>query len=129
MTGSVTVTYDAQTHPGNGIFGLLEDLDVIVGTVLDAPHIEEEPAAGRGHSKAAVTLAGALDDIDRRIALLTGHTLDLRVLFPLTLVGIGVWQIVVSGLMFETLPGWLLVWLGFDAFLKLHPPIPATTST
>lgn len=123
-TGSVTVTYDAQTHPGTGIFGVLEDLDVIVGTALDAPHIEE-PAEGRGHSKAAVTLARALDDLDRRVFMLTGHTLDLRVLFPLSLVGVGVWQMMVMGLMLETVPGWLLVWLGFDAFVKLHPSTPA----
>jgi hypothetical protein len=116
--------YDAQTHPGSGILGVLEDLDVIVGTVLDVPHIEG-PAEGRGYSKAAITLAGALDDLDRRISVLTGHTLDLRILFPLSVVGAGVWQIMVSGLMLETLPGWLLVWLGFDIFLKLHPSTPA----
>ena len=42
--GSVTVKYDTQTHGETGIFGLLEDLDVIVGTAIDAPHIEEAPA-------------------------------------------------------------------------------------
>ena len=127
MTGSVTVMYDAQTHPGSGVFGLLEDLDVIVGTVLHVPHLSG-PTEGLGHSKAALTLSGALDDIDRRISVLTGHTLDLRILFPLGLMGVGVWQIMVTGLMLETLPGWLLVWLGFDAFLKLHPPTSATVS-
>ncbi|HKA54937.1 MAG TPA: hypothetical protein VKJ47_14875 [Candidatus Binatia bacterium] len=122
VTGSVTVMYDAQTHSGSGILGVLEDLDVIVGTVLHAPHIG---GAARGHSTTAITLAEALDDIDRRISALTGHTLDLRVLFPLSLVGLGVWQTMVTGLMLETIPGWLLVWLGFDAFLKLHQPTPA----
>ena len=35
--GSVTVKYDTQVHPGTGIFGLLDDLDIIVSTVTDAP--------------------------------------------------------------------------------------------
>src|SRR5262245_42010163 len=61
--GSVTVKYDMQTHGETGIFGLLEDLDVIIGTAIDAPHIEEASTAGNGPSKAAATLAGALDDL------------------------------------------------------------------
>jgi hypothetical protein len=121
--GSVTVTYDAQQHPGTGILDLLEDLDVLVGTVVGVPH-EEGPGAEEGRSKAALTLAGALDDLDRRLRAFTGYTFDLRVLFPLSLVGTGLWQIRKQGLMLETLPGWLLVWLGVDAFLKLHAPTP-----
>ncbi len=119
--GSITVKYDAQTHREMGIFDLLEDLDVIVSTVLDAPQIEAS-TEGDGHSKAAVTLAGALDDLDKRVAGLTGHTVNLRTLFPLSLAGLGVWRIWESGLMLEMIPGWLLLWLAFDSFVKLHPP-------
>ena len=75
--GSITVKYDERTHTGMGIFDLLEDLDVIVGTVMDAPQIEA-PTEGDGHSKAAVTLTRALDDLDKQVAGLTGHTLNLR---------------------------------------------------
>ncbi len=119
--GSMTVTYDPQSHQGTDIFGLLEDLDVIVGTALDAPQVEAS-TAGNGHSKAAVTLAGALDDLDQRVAGLTGHTVNLRTLFPLSLAGLGVWRIWENGLMAEMVPGWLLIWLAFDSFVKLHPP-------
>ncbi len=118
--GSVTVKYDAQQRTSAGIFDLLQDFDVLVGTVMEAPHLEEEEEDNSGHSKAALTMAGALDDLDRRLSELTGHTLDLRVLFPLGLVGVGIWQISKHGLMFEMIPGWLLVWLGFDAFVKLN---------
>jgi hypothetical protein len=120
--GSITVKYDAQTHGGMRIFDVLEDLDVIVGTVMDAPQIEA-PTEGDGHSKAAVTLAEALNDLDKRIAGLTGHTVNLRTLFPLSLAGLGVWRIFESGLMLEIVPGWLLLWLAFDSFVKLHPPV------
>lgn len=122
--GSITVQYDAQTHGETGIFSLLEDLDVLIGTVLDAPHLEAAPIEGDGHSKTAVTLPGVLDDLDKRVAGLTGHTVNLRTLFPLGLAGFGVWQIAEHGLMVEMVPGWLLIWLAFDAFVKLHPPAP-----
>src|SRR5215831_13013628 len=69
VTGSVTVMYDAQAHSGSGILGVLEDFDVIVGTVLHAPHSD---GSAKGHSTTAVTLTDALDDIDRRISALTG---------------------------------------------------------
>jgi hypothetical protein len=119
--GSITVKYNEQTHGETGIFDLLEDLDVIVSTVMDAPRIEA-PTEGDGHSKAAATLAGALDDLDKRVARVTGHAVNLRTLFPLSLAGLGVWRILQSGLMLEMVPGWLLLWLAFDSFVKLHPP-------
>jgi hypothetical protein len=34
----------------------------------------------------------------------------------------GLWQIRKHGLLIETLPGWVLVWLGCEAFLKLSAP-------
>ncbi len=126
--GSVTVKYDTQVHQGTDIFGLLEDLDVIVATVLDAPQIEA-PAEGSAHSQAAVTFTGALDDLDKRAAALTGHTLNLRTLFPLSLAGIGAWRIWEQGLMLEMVPGWLMVWLAFDAFVKLNVLTPSMRVT
>ena len=126
--GSVTVTYDAQAYQGTGILRLLKDLDVIVGTMLEVPHLEAS-ADERGHSQAALTLAEALDDLNQRLSWLTGHTLDLRVLFPLSLAGVGAWLIWKKGLMLETLPGWLLLWLAFDAFVKLHFLAPPSAPT
>lgn len=126
--GSLTVKYDPQVHQGTDIWGVLQDLDIIVATALDAPQLETL-AEGNGHSKAAATLTGALDDLDKRAAALTGHTLNLRTLFPLSLAGIGAWRIWEQGLMFEMVPGWLMLWLAFDAFVKLHPPTPSTRMT
>src|SRR5712691_277748 len=85
--GSVTVKYDSQQHSASGIVGLLQDLDVLASVVMEAPLIEgtEEERSGV-HSKAALTLAGALDDLDRQLSVWTGHTIDLKLLFPLGLV-------------------------------------------
>src|SRR5215470_6684372 len=51
--GSVTVKYDAQQHTAAGILGLLQDFSVLVGTVVEVPHLEEEEDHS-GHSKAAL---------------------------------------------------------------------------
>ncbi len=126
LTGSIAVKYDTEVHEHTGIFGLLEDLDVIVGTLTEAPHLEEV-SDGQGHSEVAVTFAGALDDVDRRIYALTGRKIDLKILLPLALAGFGVWQIMQYGLMIEVIPGFLLIWFAFDAFLKLHHHVPGAT--
>jgi hypothetical protein len=116
--GSVTVKYDHQLHVGTGILGLLEDFDVLVGTVMDVPRIG---GAAGSEGAGVVTLADALNDLNSRISALTGISLDLKVLFPVALAGTGLWLIAVNGLMIETMPGWLLVWFAFDAYLKLNP--------
>jgi len=117
--GSVTVSYDPQQHSNTGMLGVPEDLGVIVSTMIDAPHIEVGTRE-KGPSAAALSLSGALDDLNQRLAAWTGNVIDLLALFPLSLVGVGLWQVRQHGLMLEMPPGWLLVWLGFDAFLKLH---------
>jgi len=107
--GSVTVSYDPQQHSDTSMLGLLEDLEVVVGTVLEVPH-----------GATTLSLAGALDDLSHRFSAWTGHALNLRVLFPLSLAGFGLWQIRKHGLLLDTLPSWFLLWLAFDAFVKLH---------
>jgi len=126
--GSLTVKYDPQAYQETSLWGVLQDLDISLGTTLDAPQLEA-PAEGDGHSKAAGTLTGALDDLDKRVAALTGHTVNLRTLFPLSLAGIGAWRIWEQGLMFEAIPGWLMLWLAFDAFVKLNVLAPPTRVT
>jgi hypothetical protein len=120
--GSATVKYDPDVHTGSGIVGLLRDLDVVVGTVLKVPHIEGEKGEQGG-----VTFAEALADLNQRLTLFTGIPIDLTILLPLSLAGAGLWLIAVNGLMIETMPGWLLLWFAFDAYLKLNPyhPLPS----
>jgi hypothetical protein len=117
---SLTVTYDAHQHPGTSIFRVLEELDVLVSGLTGAPHLED-PADAGGPSRAAVSVAAALDDLDRHVLALTGHTLNLRALLPLGLAGLGVALTLRQGLGLGLVPGWLPLWLAFDAFVTLHP--------
>jgi hypothetical protein len=94
-----------------------------VGTLRD-PSLIEEAFNERGHSEVGSAFAGAIDDIDNRIYVLTGRKVDLKVLFPLTLAGFGVWQIMKYGL---TIEGFLLIWFAIDTFLRLHQHVPSAT--
>jgi hypothetical protein len=116
--GSLTVHYDAQRYPDSSLLDIRKDLDIILGAVLDVPHLA---AVDSAPSQAAKTFINALEDLDHRISALTGRTLNLRVLVPLGLVGVGVWQLFKNGLMLDSIPGWLLVWFAFDAFVELYP--------
>ena len=120
LTGSIAVKYDAAVHEHTGILKVLEDIDVIVGTLRDPSKIEEA-FNERGHSEVASTFTGAIDDLDNRIYELTGRKVDLKVLFPLALAGLGVWQFMTYGL---TIEGFLLIWFAIDSFLRLHQHVP-----
>jgi hypothetical protein len=66
----------------------------------------------------------ALDDLNRRILAVTGHRVNLRTLLPVGLAGLGLALTLKHGLGLGMLPGWLPLWLAFDAFVKLHPRKP-----
>ena len=101
-----------------------------IGSVFKHTRCERKINAYCGsYLKAVATLTEALADLDQGFAALTGHTLNLRTLFSLSLAGIGAWRIWEQGLMLEMVPGWLMVWLAFDAFIKLHPPTPPTRAS
>jgi hypothetical protein len=108
---SLTLHYDATRHSHTGILGLLADLDVVVSAVTGAPQLED-------------LTVQALDDLDRRILAVTGHRVNLRTLLPVGLAGLGLALTLKNGLGLGMLPGWLPLWLAFDAFVKLHPRKP-----
>lgn len=116
--GSVTVNYDHAHHSMAGILGLLEDLDVVVDSIGHLPGIGE-PAHGNG-SPMPEFLA-AIEDLDQRIQRITGFSVNLKRVLPLSFVGAGLWSIGRRGLMIERVPGWLFLWFAFDMFVKLHP--------
>ncbi len=121
-TGSVLVHYNHDGHSGRSLgdlVGVLQDVGVILHEVSEGPEEEAElPSAG--HSTAAAGVVGTLDDLDRRLSALTGHTIDLRFIFPLGLGAIGVYQLLRNGWQFTEVPAYVLLWYAFDSFYKLH---------
>jgi hypothetical protein len=115
-TGSVTVRYDPKCHSTAGVLGLLKDMDVLVESLAHVPTVAET-----GAGAATLTVGEAIDDLNARFARWTGLPIDLRTVLPLAFMGAGVWSILRNGLMLEKVPGWLLLWLGFDLFVKTRP--------
>ena len=119
-SGSVTVNYDHRRHSTAGILGFLEDLDVVMESLGHMPTIENHESEGGDRLETEGFLA-AIDDLNQRISAATGIPINLKLALPLAFVGAGLWSIGRKGLMIESVPGWLFLWLAFDMFVKLHP--------
>jgi hypothetical protein len=66
--------------------------------------------------------------LNTRLSRWTGLPIDLRTVLPLAFVGAGLWSLIRNGLMIEKVPAWLLLWLGFDLFVKARPQEPAPSA-
>jgi hypothetical protein len=115
-TGSMTIPYDHAKQDGDGIFRLLQDLDVVMESTLHAPSLDEA-AVDNGHR----SLSDAIDDLNAYVRKSIGVPVNLRLMLPIGLVAAGMWQIARRGWMVENVPGWVFLWLAFDTFVKLHP--------
>ena len=118
---SVLVHFDPRRLSCDEILGLLADVGLLVKDLGEA---SEESLTDLGHSETANSLIRALDDLDQRIARLTGHQVDLKLLVPLGMATLGVLQVAREGLGITQVPGYVLLWYAFDAFYKLHRSAP-----
>jgi hypothetical protein len=117
-TGSVTIPYDHTQQDREDIFRVLKDLDVVIEETFHPPKVDDAIAETSG---TGAGLPVAVEDLNRYIRRTIGVPVDLKVLLPLGLVGAGLWSIARRGLLIDTVPGWVYLWLAFDAFVKLHP--------
>lgn len=127
-SGSVVVRYDPSALSGESLLGLFHAVGVVVHDVGGGAGMEpvaETPARNGPGSVPANSVMGALDDADRRLAAITGHRLDLKLLFPLTVGALGLRQLLASGWGLTEVPAFVLLWYAFDAFWKLHVGRPA----
>lgn len=116
--GSVTVHYDHSRHSMSSILSFLEDMDVIVESIGHLPSVGENEDLDYGGEKPE--FIAAVNDLNWRIRRTTGLPVDLKLMLPLAFVGAGAWSISRKGLMIESVPGLLFLWLAFDMFVKLH---------
>lgn len=116
--GSVTIDYDHHRHSLSGLLGLLEDVDIAIDSVGKMARFKLDEEAGPEQSGSFIA---AVEALNRSLRSATGLPIDLKTLLPLSFAGAGLWSILRSGLMIEKIPGWILLWLAFDIFVKLHP--------
>lgn len=101
-TGSLTVHYNQAHYGESGIFQVLKDADVVLADLTGKKTV------------IAMDLTEAVNDLSRRFGV------DLGNILPLAFFGAGLWSFYRKGLMIESIPGWLFIWLAMDTFLKLH---------
>jgi len=117
--GSITVHYDRDRLDQERVLGLLEDLDVAAREISpalggDTPDVVEETGT-------QMSFLQAIEDLNLRIWRTTGIRLNLKTALPLAFALAGLWSIRKQGLASMQVPGWILLWLAFDMFVKLHP--------
>ena len=94
------------------------ELEGAIGRTLEL--VEE--AGPEGLPEAGVeALVLLVRDVDRRLRRATSGHLSLSWLVPATFVGVGVRQLMREGLTIFSVPWYVLMYYGVDAFLKLYP--------
>lgn len=115
-TGSVLIHHRRGMAPAGGLVASLGD----VGVILQG--LETGDIGGPGeHSQASAAVEHALDDLNRRVARATGGRLDLKLLLPAGLVGVGIWRVAADpGALFTEVPTFVLFWFGIDLYMQLR---------
>jgi hypothetical protein len=138
VTGSMVVHYDPAQRSTGDILALLRDIGVIVADVAHAGdesvvdiagELSGEEAEPVGHSRTALTMVDAVDDLNARLHRFTGGLVDLKLLFPLSMGAIGVAKVLRDGWQWGEIPAYVLLWYAFDAFYKLHRQPPDQLAT
>jgi hypothetical protein len=116
-TGSVLVRYDQRSQSKADIVSILRDVGVVIEETARGVGLE---VPGQDASTTSMRIVNALSDLDRQLSVLTGQKIDLKLLFPLTLGGLGLWRAATAGLGLNNVPAYVMLWYAFDSFWKFH---------
>ena len=125
-TGSVLVHYDPRSRSPEDVLAALRDAGLLIEDVAKGVG-EDVPETGPGRSTTSESVVDVVTDLDRQLSALTGRKVDLKLLFPATLGGIGLWQAVTRGIGLADVPAYVLLWYAFDSFWKFHREPPHGT--
>ncbi len=117
-TGSILVHHDASTT----LEDLLEQAGLSEDVLLEGlpPRLRAQVRGEASHL--AQRLTDRFFEADAQLSRATDGWLDLKMAVPLGLLSAGVWRLLAEGFSVLEVPPYLLVWWGFDTFVKLHQP-------
>ena len=118
---SVTVHYDGERHAIADMLQLLRDLGVVFEELADVPW-SESPACPACQDRPSA-LVRTVDGLNARVPRAARLGLDLKTAIPLAFAGAGLWSFARQGLV-KTSPGWLLLRVALEIFVKLNPARP-----
>ena len=117
-TGSVTLKYSAEHHGHSLLYSAISEAELVGEAAFDLPEDEEEEGGGEGggtYGKLDQQAANLMIRVDQAIYRRTGGKIHTRGrVFPLSIAGLGVAQMLIYGISLEMLPGPLLIWLAHD---------------
>lgn len=115
-TGSVLIHHRKGAAPVGGLAASLGD----VGVILRG--LEEGDIGGPGqHSEASAAVESALGDLNRRVGTATDGLVDLKLLLPASLIGVGLWRVVLDpAALLTEIPTYALFWFGIDLYTKFR---------
>jgi len=118
QNGSIVIHHERNDESWENVVATLKDIGIIFADITT-----------ESHSEAAATVANAVFDLNDRVEKVTNGTVDLRIIFPLSLAMLSIRQLLKQGLRLEIIPWYVLAWYAFDSFIKLHGVNkPQTTS-
>lgn len=123
-TGSVAFTHSKNKDGHNILAAIVQETTLLAEVVFEVPAGDEkgdDPSA-----KLDQQLADLMYRVDYAIYEKTGLRTKGRIL-PGTIAGLGLAQILAFGISLETLPGPVLIWIGWDIYHRFgkEPPMPA----
>ena len=110
-SGSITVHYNRDKHSMEGIRQFLEDMDVVLANLTNAPSIGEGPKGSTTFHRRRRRPGQAHVRSARR------HRRFEDPFAPVTPCP-GPGRIARGGLKISTIPAWVFLWLAFDAFVN-----------
>ena len=116
-TGSVTLKYSAEHHGHSLLYSAFSEAELIGEAAFDLPEDKKKAGGGGGgtYGKLDQQAADLMVKIDQSIYKRTGGKQDTRGrLFPLSIAGFGVAQMLIYGISLEMLPGPMLIWIAHD---------------
>lgn len=107
-TGSIVV-YHSQETSADRLSAILQDLGLIYSEAVNTEK-----------SETAEQVVNATNDLNRRVLEATNGLVDLRLLIPLGFGTLAIRQLLVKGLLLDSIPAYVFLWYAFDSFIKLH---------
>jgi hypothetical protein len=114
QTGSILVHHDPHRSNSHEMKGVMRDLGCIFGDITGT-----EDLLAAGTSDNSLDFGNAISDLNKRVLEITNGVVDLRLVIPLGLGALAVFQLLTYGLQFELVPWFVLAYFAVDSFFKL----------
>lgn len=123
-TGSIAFTHSKDKDAHDIFAAVVQEATLLAEVALEIPG--DDGDGGEPADKLNQQLADLMYRVDTAIYEKTGLRARGRVL-PATIAGLGVAQLLVYGISLETLPGPVLIWIGWDIYHRFgkEPSMPA----